>query len=351
MSKEIFAAIEQIEKTKGIPQEVLKEAVEAALLSAYRKNFRSSHKGVSVTLNPQDGTIKVFARKTVVDKLRDSATEILEEEAKRLGFDAQVGDVVEIEVTPQDFGRIAAQTAKQVIIQRIKEAERDLIYEEFVEREGEIITGIISKREGNNVIVDLGKTDALLPFSEQTSTENYRIGERMKFYIVEVKKTSKGSRIVLSRTHPGLVRRLFELEVPEVHDGLVDIRAIAREPGVRSKVIVESRSDNVDPVGSCIGNRGSRVKNITDELRGEKIDIIKWSNDPRALIAESLSPARVIRVELDEETNTARVFVPEDQVSLAIGKDGQNARLTARVTGWRIDINREENGGQKENTD
>ncbi|MBP9015179.1 MAG: transcription termination/antitermination protein NusA [Candidatus Atribacteria bacterium] len=344
MSKELFAAIEQIEKTKGIPREMLQEAIEAALLSAYRKSFKSSHKGVSVVLDPQDGSIKVFARKTVVDKLKDAATEILEKDAKRLGIDAKVGDVVEIEVTPQDFGRIAAQTAKQVIMQRIKEAERDLVYAEFIEREGEIITGIISKREGNNIIVDLGRAEGLLPSNEQISNENYRPGGRMKFYIVEVKKTSKGSRIVLSRTHPGLVRRLFELEIPEVHDGLVDIRAIAREPGVRSKVVVESRSEKIDPVGSCIGNRGTRVKNITDELRGEKIDIIRWSSDTRVLIAEALSPAHVAKVELDEATNTARVFVPQDQLSLAIGKDGQNARLAARVTGWRIDIKGEKDG-------
>ncbi len=344
MSKELFAAIEQIEKTKGIPREMLQEAIEAALLSAYRKSFKSSHKGVSVVLDPQDGSIKVFARKTVVDKLKDAATEILEKDAKRLGIDAKVGDVVEIEVTPQDFGRIAAQTAKQVIMQRIKEAERDLVYAEFIEREGEIITGIISKREGHNIIVDLGRAEGLLPSNEQISNENYRPGGRMKFYIVEVKKTSKGSRIVLSRTHPGLVRRLFELEIPEVHDGLVDIRAIAREPGVRSKVVVESRSEKIDPVGSCIGNRGTRVKNITDELRGEKIDIIRWSSDTRVLIAEALSPAHVAKVELDEATNTARVFVPQDQLSLAIGKDGQNARLAARVTGWRIDIKGEKDG-------
>ncbi len=348
MSKDLFAAIEQIEKTKGIPRETLQEAIEAALLSAYRKSFKSSHKGVSVILDPQDGSIKVFARKTIVDKLKDSTTEILQEEAKRLGIDAQVGEVVEIEVTPQDFGRIAAQTAKQVIVQRIREAERDLVYAEFVEKAGEIITGIISKKEGSNIIVDLGKTEGLLPFSEQVSTENYRPGGRMKLYVIEVKKTSKGSRIVLSRTHPGLVRRLFELEVPEVHDGLVDIKAIAREPGVRSKVVVESRSEKIDPVGSCIGNRGSRVKNITDELRGEKIDIIRWSNDHRVLIAEALSPARVVKVELDEKSGTARVFVPEDQLSLAIGKDGQNARLAARVTNWRIDIKGEKDSGQED---
>ncbi|WP_017872118.1 transcription termination factor NusA [Candidatus Caldatribacterium saccharofermentans] len=338
MSKDILAVIEQIEKTKGISRDTLKQAIEAALLSAYRKNFRSSHKGVSVVLDPQSGEIKVLARKMVVEKLRDSTTEILKEEAERLGFRADVGEWIEIEVTPRDFGRIAAQTAKQVIVQRLREAERDRIYEEFSEKEGEVITGVVVRREGRNVIVDLGKTEGILPPDEQVSTEEYRPGSRMKFFIVEVKKTTKGPRIILSRTHPGLVRRLLELEVPEVHEGWVDIKAITREPGVRTKVAVESRNEKIDPVGACIGNRGVRVKNITDELRGEKVDIIRWSNDPEVLIKEALSPAQVLEVILDEETRTAQVIVPEDQLSLAIGRDGQNVRLAARLSGWRIDI-------------
>ncbi|WP_017890316.1 transcription termination factor NusA [Candidatus Caldatribacterium sp. SIUC1] len=338
MSKDILAVIEQIEKTKGIPRDTLKQAIEAALLSAYRKNFRSSHKGVSVVLDPQSGEIKVLARKMVVEKLRDSTTEILKEEAERLGFRADVGEWIEIEVTPRDFGRIAAQTAKQVIVQRLREAERDRIYEEFSEKEGEVITGVVVRREGKNVIVDLGKTEGILPPDEQVSTEEYRPGSRMKFFIVEVKKTTKGPRIILSRTHPGLVRRLLELEVPEVHEGWVDIKAITREPGVRTKVAVESRNEKIDPVGACIGNRGVRVKNITDELRGEKVDIIRWSNDPEVLIKEALSPAQVLEVKLDEETRTAQVIVPDDQLSLAIGRDGQNVRLAARLSGWRIDI-------------
>lgn len=338
MGRDILAVIEQIEKTKGIPRDTLKQAIEAALLSAFRKNFKSSHKGVSVILDPQSGDIKVFARKMVVDKLRDSTTEILKEEAERLGFQANVGDWIEIEVTPKDFGRIAAQTAKQVIVQRLREAERNRIYEEFSEKEGEVITGVIIRRDGRNVIVDLGKTEGILPPDEQVSTEEYRPGSRMKFFIVEVKKTPKGPKIVLSRTHPGLVRRLLELEVPEVHEGWVDIKAIAREPGVRTKVAVESRNDKIDPVGACIGSRGTRVKNITDELRGEKVDIIRWSNDPEVLIKEALSPAQVLEVRLDEETKTAQVLVPEDQLSLAIGRDGQNVRLAARLSGWRIDI-------------
>ncbi|MEN3185492.1 MAG: transcription termination factor NusA [Atribacterota bacterium] len=345
MSKEIFAAIEQIERAKGIPKDALQRAIEAALLSAYRKNFKSSHKGISVVLDAESGAIKVLARKVVVEKLKDSTVEILKEEAQRLGFSAEVGQCVDIEVTPKDFGRIAAQTAKQVILQRIREAERDRIYEEFVERAGEIITGIVNRREGRTVMVELGKTEGVLPPSEQVAHEEYKTGDRMKFFIVEVKKTTKGPRITLSRTHPGLVKRLFELEVPEVHEGWVDVVMIAREPGVRSKVAVESRNERIDPVGSCIGNRGSRVKSIIDELRGEKIDIIRWSNDPEVLITEALKPAEVISVKLDEETKTAQVLVPLDQLSLAIGKDGQNARLTARISGWRIDIkgvNREE---------
>jgi N utilization substance protein A len=338
MSREIFAAIEQIEKAKGIPKEALQKAIEVALLSAYRKNFKSSHKGISVVLDAESGAIKVLARKMVVDKLRDSTVEILQEEAQRLGFDAGVGEYIDIEVTPKDFGRIAAQTAKQVILQRIREAERDKVYEEFTERVGEITTGIVNRREGRAIMIDLGKTEGVLPPAEQVSSEEYKTGDRMKFFIVEVKKTPKGPKITLSRTHPGLVKRLFELEVPEVHEGWVDVVTIAREPGVRSKVAVESRNERIDPVGSCIGNRGARVKNIIDELRGEKIDIIRWSNDPKVLIAEALKPAEVVSVDLNEETKTAQVLVPVDQLSLAIGKDGQNARLTARISGWRIDI-------------
>lgn len=338
MSKDILVVIEQIEKAKGIPRDTLKQAIEAALLSAYRKNFKTSHKGVSVVLDSETGAIKVLAHKMVVEKLRDSTTEILKEEAERMGFHANVGEWVEIEVTPRDFGRIAAQTAKQVIVQRLREAERDRIYEEFLEKEGEVITGVIAHREGRNVIIDLGRTEGILPPDEQVGTEDYRPGARMKFFIVEVKKTTKGPRIILSRTHPGLVRRLLELEVPEVHEGWVDIKAITREPGVRTKVAVESRNEKIDPVGACIGNRGTRVKNITDELRGEKVDIIRWSNDPEMLIKEALSPAQVLEVKLDEETKTAQVTVPEDQLSLAIGRDGQNVRLAARLSGWRIDI-------------
>ncbi len=339
MNKDLFSAIEQIERVKGISREILKQAIEAALLSAYKKNFKGPHKGISVTIDPVTGEVKVFALKYVNLETSETIETIASDTfSESQLYSTDPGEPVKLEITPKDFGRIAAQTAKQVIMQRIREAERCLVYDEFVERTEDIVTGVINRKEGKNIIVDLEKTESLLPPNEQVASENYRIGARMKFYIIEVKKTSKGPRILLSRTHPGLVKRLFELEVPEVHDGFVDMKAIAREPGARTKIAVESRDNKVDPVGSCIGNKGSRVKHITDELRGEKIDIIRWSSDPKVFISDALSPAQVTSVELDFESNTARVFVPDDQLSLAIGKEGQNARLSARLTGWRIDI-------------
>lgn len=356
MNKDFFSAIEQIERTKGISRDALKTVIEAALLSAYKKNFKSPHKGISISIDPQTGEVKVFVQKTVVGNVADPVNEVSLKECAHLAPPVQLGDSVDIEITPHDFGRISAQTAKQVIMQRIREAERNLIFDEFAERAEDIVSGVINRKEGKNIVVDLEKIESLLTPNEQVGTENYRIGARMKFYIVEVKKTSKGPYILLSRTHPGLVKRLFELEVPEVHDGYVDIKAIAREPGTRTKIAVESRDKKVDPVGSCIGNKGSRVKHITDELRGEKIDIIRWSSDPRSFISDALSPAQVSLVELDPGTNTARVYVPEDQLSLAIGKEGQNARLSARLTGWRIDIKSakeargESNAEKKEST-
>ncbi|HSV31603.1 MAG TPA: transcription termination factor NusA [Atribacteraceae bacterium] len=338
MSKDIFLAIEQIERLKGIPREILKQAVEAALLSAYRKNFRSSHRRVSVVIDPATGEIRIYSRKTVVEEARDASCEVGLAELSRLKISANPGEEVEIEITPRDFGRISAQTAKQVIMQRIREAERTMVFDEFSGREEDIVTGIVNRKEGKNIIVDLEKTEALLPANEQVESENYRINARMKFYVVEVRKTSKGPQILLSRTHPGLVRRLFEFEIPEVQEGFVDVKAIAREPGIRTKIAVESRDERIDPVGACIGSKGARVKHITDELRGEKIDIVKWNSDPRIFIAGALSPARVTQVELDPENRVAKTYVPEDQLSLAIGKEGQNARLAARLTGWKIDI-------------
>jgi len=341
MNKDLFFAIEQIERAKGISRDTLKQAIEAALLSAYKKNFKGVHKSVEVILDPSTGDVKVFTHK-YINPENGETIDIDEYEALSSQspnrFGSGPGEIIQVEITPKDFGRIAAQTAKQVIMQRIREAERSLVYDEFLERAEDIVTGVVNRREGKNIIVDLEKIESLLPPNEQIQSENYRIGARMKFYIIEVKKTSRGPRIVLSRSHPGLVKRLFELEVPEVHDGFVIIKAIAREPGARTKIAVESRDLKVDPIGSCIGNKGTRVKHVTDELRGEKIDIIRWSNDPKVFISDALSPAQVTLVELDPNSNTARVFVPNDQLSLAIGKEGQNARLSARLTGWRIDI-------------
>jgi len=339
MNKDLFFAIEQIERAKGIPRETLKQAIEAALLSAYKKNFKGPHKAVEVILDSTTGEVKVYTHKVINPETGETLDIDEYEVLSSQGLNRlESGEIVQVEITPKDFGRIAAQTAKQVIMQRIREAERSLVYDEFLERTEDIVTGVINRKEGKNIIVDLEKIESLLPFNEQISSENYRIGARMKFYIIEVKKTSRGPRIVLSRSHPGLVKRLFELEVPEVQEGFVTIKAIAREPGARTKIAVESRDAKVDPVGSCIGNKGSRVKHITDELRGEKIDIIRWSNDPKVFISDALSPAHVTLVELNPGSNTALVYVPDDQLSLAIGKEGQNARLSARLTGWRIDI-------------
>ncbi|MBC7348025.1 MAG: transcription termination/antitermination protein NusA [Clostridia bacterium] len=340
MNIDFMEALKEIEREKGIPFEMLVEAIEAALISAYRKNF-GSVQNVRVEVDRATGTMKVFAQKTVTENVHDPREEISLEEAQRLDPRYRPGDRVEVEVTPRNFGRIAAQTAKQVVVQRIREAERNLVYDEFSGREQDIVTGVVRRTENRNVLIDLGRTEAILAPSEQVSTEVYRQGERIKTYILEVRKTTKGPQILVSRTHPGLVRRLFELEVPEIHDGIVEIKAVAREPGLRSKIAVHSHDHNVDPIGACVGPRGMRVQTVVNELRGEKIDIIRWSPDTAEFVGSALSPAKVIAVELDEENRTAQVIVPDYQLSLAIGREGQNARLAARLTGWKIDIKSE----------
>ncbi len=340
MSIELIHALEQIEKEKGINKEVLLEAIEAALISAYRRNFGSTQ-NVKIYIDRLSGEVKVFAMKKVTKNPTNDLLEISLEEARKIDPKYDIDDIVEIEVTPRKFGRIAAQTAKQVVVQRIREAERGVIYEEYHNKEGDIVTGIVQRAERKNVIIDLGKTEAILSASEQTPGEEYRFNERIKTYIVEVKKTTKGPVIYVSRTHPGLVKRLFELEVPEIHDGTVEIKSIAREPGSRTKIAVFSRDPDVDPVGACVGQKGTRVQAIVDELRGEKIDIIRWSSNIEEFISSSLSPAKVIRVDIDEESKSAKVTVPDYQLSLAIGKEGQNARLAAKLTGWKIDIKSE----------
>lgn len=340
MSAELIHALNQLEKEKGINKDVILEAIEAALISAYKRNFGSSQ-NVKVTMDRENGDIKVFASKKVVDKVENSMTEINLEEARKYNKLVDTEDFVDIEVTPRTFGRIAAMTAKQVVMQRIKEAERGIIFDEFNNKESDIVTGIVQRTERKNVVVDLGKTEAVIPPTEQTPNEEYGFNERIKAYVIEVKKTTKGPQVILSRTHPGLIKRLFELEVPEIHDGTVEIKSISREAGSRTKIAVFSKIDNVDPVGACVGQKGARVQAVVDELRGEKIDIIKWDSDPGEYISSSLSPAKVIRVDVNEEEKSARVIVPDFQLSLAIGKEGQNARLAARLTGWKIDIKSE----------
>jgi len=340
MSAELLFALNQLEKEKGIDKEILIEAIEQALISAYKRNFGAAQ-NVEVAFDRNTGEIRVYALKTIVEEVKDSATEMSLEQAKRFGPDFEVGDMVEVEVTPRKFGRIAAQTAKQVVMQRIREAERGLIYEEFSNREDDIINGIVSRFDKKNVIIDLGRVEAILPPSEQTPGEKYNVHDRIKVYVISVKKTNKAPQIYVSRTHPGLVKRLLELEVPEIADGTVEIKTIAREAGSRTKIAIHSRNENVDPVGACVGQRGSRIRAIVDELKGEMIDVIKWSSNTEEYIAASLSPAKVLQVTLDEENKVARVVVPDFQLSLAIGKEGQNARLAAKLTGWKIDIKSE----------
>ena len=350
MNQEFMQALEQIEKEKGISKEVLKEAIEAALVSAYKKNFGSSQ-NVDVSIMEETGDIKVFSKKTVVENPDNPLTEISLEDARSISPKAQLGDILEIEVTPKNFGRIAAQTAKQVVVQRIREAERGIIYEEFVNRENELVNGMIQRWEKSNVMIDLGRVEAVLPPGEQIPTEDYSPGNRIRVYIVEVKKTTKGPQIIVSRTHPGLVKRLFELEVPEIHSGLVQVKGIAREAGGRTKIAVHSTDQNVDPVGACVGPKGVRVQSVVNELKGEKIDIIKWSNEISEFIANSLSPAKVVSVTINEEQKAAQVVVKDYQLSLAIGKEGQNARLAAKITGWKIDIKSESQSAGEEELD
>jgi len=341
---EFIEALHELEKGRGISAEILFDAIEAALISAYKKNF-GSLQNVRVLIDRLTGEFKVYARKTVVEIVEDARTQVGFEEARKMDPNYQLEDIVEYEVTPREFGRIAAQTAKQVVVQRIREAERGMIYDEYVNREGDIVTGVVQRYEQKSVIVDLGKVEAVLPAQEQIPGEVYQSFERIKTYVVEVKKTTKGPQIMLSRTHPGLIKRLFELEVPEIHDGIVEIKGVSREAGARSKIAVYSRDSNVDPVGACVGPKGARVQTIVTELKGEKIDIVNYSTDPQEFVANALSPAKVVGVYPKLNEKVAIVVVPDYQLSLAIGKEGQNARLAAKLTGWKIDIKSESQAG------
>ena len=333
-------ALKELAAEKGVEEEVLFDAIEAALISAYKRNFGSAQ-NVRVVLDRHTGAYHVYAIKTVVEEVFDDVEEISLAQARTINPDYEIDGTIEIEVTPANFGRIAAQAAKQVVVQRVREAERGIIYEEFMSREGDIITGLVSRVENRNVFIDLGKTEAILMPAEQIAGETYEHGDRIKAYIVEVKRTSKGPQIVVSRTHPGLLKRLFELEVPEIQEGIVEIKSVAREPGMRSKIAVWSKEEDVDPVGSCVGHKGMRVQAIVDELGSEKIDIVKWNEDSAKFIANALSPAKVVSVAVNEDEKVSRVVVPDYQLSLAIGKEGQNARLAAKLTGWKIDIKSE----------
>ena len=330
-------ALEELQREKGIDKEVVYEALEASLVSACRKNFGTSQ-NIKVDLNREDGTVKVWAQKNVVDVPQDDNLEISLEKAQQINPTLQTGDVVDVEVTPRNFGRIAAQNAKQVVVQKIREAERNIIYGEYKGKEREMVSGMIQRKEKKNVYINLGRTEALLSPAEQIPGEEYKQNQVIKVYVVEVRNTPKGPQILVSRTHPELVKRLFEQEVPEIHEGIVQIKNIAREPGSRSKLAVTSKDPQVDPLGACVGPNGDRVNAVVIELSGEKVDIVVWNEQPDVYIAAALSPAQVLRVDVDPENFMASVTVPENQLSLAIGKDGQNARLAARLTGYRIDI-------------
>ena len=340
MNKEFIQAIGDLEKERHISKDILIEAIESALVSAYKKNYGTSQ-NVRVDINQETGDINVYMRMDVVEEVEDDLTQLSLEEAREIDPRYEVGDIVEYQVTPRDFGRIAAQTAKQVVVQRIREAERGMIFDDFITRQGEIVTGTVQRISNETLFVNIGRTEGILSANEQVPGEHYQVNDRLKVYIMDVKKTNKGPQVFLSRSHPGLVKRLFELEVPEIEDGTVEIRGIAREAGSRTKMAVYSNDPNVDPVGACVGLNGARVGAVVEELRGEKIDIINWSDNSALLIENALSPAKVICVVADDDEKTAQVIVPDYQLSLAIGKEGQNARLAARLTGFKIDIKSE----------
>ncbi len=340
MNAEFIQALEQIEKEKNISKEVLLEAIENSLLTACKNHFGTSQ-NIQVTIDNEQGNVVVLAEKEVVDNVEHKELQISLSDAREIDPNLELEDHVQIEVTPKDFGRIAAQKAKQVVVQKIREAERDLLLNSYQEKEKEVVTGIIQRSAKDSVIVNLGKIDAILADKEQVPGEAYLMNERIKVYVIEVKSGTKGPKIYVSRTHPDLVKRLFENEVPEVHDGTVEIKSISREAGSRTKIAVYSTKEEVDPVGSCVGHNGSRVSIIVNELNGEKIDIIPWNENVAEFIAASLSPSKVVQVAVNKPEKSAKVIVPDYQLSLAIGKEGQNARLAAKLTGYRIDIKSE----------
>ena len=341
-SSELIMAMDELEKEKGIKKDFLLESIESALVTAYKKNFDVNTDNVKITMNRETGEVHVYAEYTVVEEVEDEKTQISMEEAKKIDPKYVLGDIVSKELVPKNFGRIAAQTAKQVIIQRIREASRDVIFNDFSEKKGEIVSGIIQKADKNIVVVDLGRVEGVMPLKEQIPTEKYFVNKKIRACIANVERGAKGSlQITISRANNDFVRKLFELEIPEIYEGLIEIKSVSRDPGKRSKVAVYSSNENIDPVGSCVGQKGIRIQNIINELCGEKIDVIEWNEDPSIYIAEALLPAKVLAVDIKEEEKFAQVIVPDDQLSLAIGKSGQNAKLAAKLTGWKIDIKSE----------
>jgi len=337
VSRDFVGALLQLNAEKGVPREHLVRTVEDAIQSAYRRF--SGDEDVHVHIDPESGRIRVFRARRVVVEVEDELVEMTLEDARAIDPDAEVGVLLETEeLDPEHFGRIHAQTAKQVVLQRLREAERDVVFEQYASREGELITGTVNRVEPRGIILDVGRAEAVLAVTEQSATEHYRIGQNVKAFVLEVRRSTKGPQVLVSRTHKGFLRRLFELEVPEIHSGTVEIKAIAREAGNRSKVAVASRQEGLDPVGATVGQRGARVQAVVAELGGEKVDVVPWSDDPAVFVANALSPAQVVNVNIDEEHRIANVTVPERMLSLAIGREGQNARLAAKLTGWRIDI-------------
>ena len=340
MNEELIMALKAISKERGISLDILVDAIESALMSAYKKNYNTNC-NVRVNLDRETGKIDIFASKTVVDEVEDKYTQISLENARKINPLFELGDVIEEEASAKNFGRIAAQKAKQVVVQKIREEERKVLYHQYYEKEKDIVTGIVQRYVGKNISLNLGKVDAILTENEQVKGERFKPTDRIKLYIIEVKDTTKGPRITVSRTHPELVKRLFEAEVTEIREGIVEIKSIAREAGSRTKMAVHSIDEKIDPIGACVGPKGTRVKYVVDELGGEKIDIINYSENPAEFVSASLSPSKVVKVEVNEEEKSALVVVPDYQLSLAIGKAGQNARLAAKLTNWKIDIKSE----------
>lgn len=340
-NKELEKALILLEEEKGIEKRYLLESIETALVTAYKRNYDSSD-NVKVTLDEQTGETHIYSVKEVVENVEDPILQISIEEAQKLNVGILIGESIDIEIVPKNFGRIAAQTAKQVIIQKLREAERNLVFGEFNERKGEILSGIVQKADTGVIIVDLGKLEGIMPKKEQIPTESYSVNDKIKGYVMDVVRGNKGNpQVIISRACGDFVKKLFQLEIPEIYEGLIEVKSVSRDPGSRCKVAVASADENIDPVGSCVGQKGVRIQNIINELNGEKIDVIEWNQDPSIFIASALLPAQVMAVDIKEEEKQARVIVTDDQLSLAIGKSGQNARLAARLTGWKIDIKSE----------